>query len=90
MASTTAPASAGALVMKRATVGINREIERMGSSAKQVAHIHDEIQFSVDPSEADWLIDNSKQAITKAGEFFNFRCPLAGEARMGKNWAETH
>jgi DNA polymerase I-like protein with 3'-5' exonuclease and polymerase domains len=82
--------SAGALVMKRATIGINREIAHMGSSAKQVAHIHDEIQFSVDPSEADWLIDSSKQAITKAGEFFNFRCPLAGEARMGNNWAETH
>ena len=62
----------------------------MGSSAKQVAHIHDEIQFSVDPSEAGWLIESSKRAITKAGEFFNFRCPLAGEARMGNNWAETH
>lgn len=30
------------------------------------------------------------EAIRKAGEYFNFRCSLDGEAKVGNNWAETH
>ena len=29
-------------------------------------------------------------AIRKAGEYFGFRCPLDGEAKVGDNWYETH
>ena len=29
-------------------------------------------------------------AIRKAGEHFKFRCPLDGEWKVGRNWAETH
>jgi hypothetical protein len=28
--------------------------------------------------------------VTLAGEHFNFRCPTAGEAKIGTNWSETH
>ena len=30
------------------------------------------------------------ESITKAGEFLNLRCPLAGEYKVGLNWQETH
>ena len=30
------------------------------------------------------------EAIKKAGEYYNFRVPLDGEFKIGKNWAETH
>ena len=30
------------------------------------------------------------EAIKKAGEFFNMRCPLDGEAKTGANWYDTH
>ncbi len=26
----------------------------------------------------------------KAGEYYNLKCPLTGEAKEGKNWMETH
>jgi hypothetical protein len=26
----------------------------------------------------------------KAGEYFNLKCPLTGEARVGQNWMESH
>ena len=29
-------------------------------------------------------------AAPMAGEFFNFHCPVAAEAQIGNNWAETH
>ena len=25
-----------------------------------------------------------------AGEYYNLRCPIAAEAKTGKNWAEVH
>jgi hypothetical protein len=30
------------------------------------------------------------QAITEAGEVLGLRCPLAGEYKVGSNWADTH
>lgn len=29
-------------------------------------------------------------AFTEAGVKFNMRCPLAGEYKLGRSWAETH
>ena len=26
----------------------------------------------------------------KSGEYFKLKCPLTGEAKIGKNWCETH
>ena len=55
-----------------------------------VLNIHDEIQAEV----RDELVEDYKKlavrAIQKAGEYFNFKCPLDGEAKEGMNWAETH
>ena len=82
--------SAGAIVMKQATVIMNRELTRSGIDYRQVAHIHDEVQFEVRSSQAQDAAAIVQAAIPEAGEFLGFRCPLAGEARVGKNWAETH
>ena len=30
------------------------------------------------------------EAIRKAGEYFGFRCPLDGEAKVGNSWYDTH
>lgn len=82
--------SAGALVMKQATVEANRMLKSHGIDYKQVAHIHDELQFEVRQDQADIAAAILPQAITAAGEFFSFRCRLDGEAKVGRNWAETH
>jgi hypothetical protein len=30
------------------------------------------------------------EAIQKAGDHFNLRCPLDGEFKVGESWYETH
>lgn len=65
---------------------------RYALDVAQVAHVHDEYQLMVRDSEE--LINNvgniAVNAFTKAGEHFKLNCPLAGEWKVGNNWAETH
>jgi DNA polymerase I-like protein with 3'-5' exonuclease and polymerase domains len=84
--------SAGAIIMKEATVHMHRELLARGFAGrfKQVAHIHDEVQFEVDSDISDSVAKAVKGCISSAGRSLNFRCPLDGEAKIGNNWAETH
>ena len=84
--------SAGAVIMKKATVIMNNDLINAGLSGrfKQVAHIHDEVQFEVDAAVAEECQKILKESIAKAGIRLGFRCPLAGESKIGRNWAETH
>lgn len=82
--------SAGAVLMKQATILMNQRIRRAGLSALQVGHIHDEVQFECPVEEAGKVSAIVEQCIQDAGTALGFRCPLAGEAKVGKNWSETH
>ena len=82
--------SAGAVIMKQATVDATRRLKKAIIDAKQVAHIHDEIQYEVAEEDAIIVGESVVAAICMAGQPFGFRCPLDGEYRIGKNWAETH
>lgn len=84
--------SAGALICKQWMVEVDKMITQMEwvSKVKQVAWVHDECQFDVDPDIADEFGKKAVECITKAGEFFEFRVPLTGEYKIGNNWAETH
>ena len=83
--------SAGAVVMKQATVNLCKHIHTLPEgTAYQVAHIHDEIQLSVKEDYAEQLGNMATRSIEEAGRDFNLRCPLAGSAKVGRNWAETH
>ena len=82
--------SAGAVLMKKATVIMNQRFQDEGMSVYQVAHVHDEVQFECPPEIAESVGEIAVQAIKDAGTFFNFRCPLDGEYRIGTNWSETH
>ena len=55
-----------------------------------VAHVHDEIQAVVKPQFTSIYKDLAINSFKKAGEFYNLKCPLTGEAKEGKNWMETH
>ena len=80
--------------MKQATVNLWNALEAngyaYGTDVIQMAHIHDEYQLASRPEIAEQVGQMGIQAITDAGTMFNFRCPLAGEYKIGKNWAETH
>jgi DNA polymerase-1 len=55
-----------------------------------VAHVHDEFQIECWPEFSEKIAKEAEKSIVEAGEAFNFRCPLAGAAKEGSNWAETH
>jgi len=80
----------GAIVMKKAMCILQDLINLNTLDAKFVANIHDEWQIQVKESQADFVGRLGVQAIEKASEYFNMRCPLTGEYKIGDNWYETH
>lgn len=79
--------SAGAIAMKKATVLACSAVQ---DKADLVAHIHDEMQFECRPEHAELVGKAASVSIAEAGSSLGFRCPLAGEWRVGKSWADTH
>lgn len=85
--------SAGAIAVKQATCILQRKFKLQGwglEDVMQVAHIHDEIQFQVRKEIAEDVGILSIQSIKEAGDALGFKCPLDGEYKIGRNWAETH
>ena len=86
--------SAGAVIMKQATVELDKRLTEMGLSHGSdwafVAHVHDEFQMEVRPQFVETVKVEAVEAIKNAGRILGLRCPLDGEARDGANWAETH
>ncbi len=52
--------------------------------------MHDEFQYECEEKYAERLAELSENAIVKGGEAFNLKIPMAGQAKIGNNWAETH
>ena len=57
---------------------------------RQVAFIHDELQFEVQPEEVNDLKFHLEYSAAVAGEYYKLRCPIAAESKAGSNWAEVH
>jgi DNA polymerase I-like protein with 3'-5' exonuclease and polymerase domains len=81
---------AGAIVMKKALVLLDRKIKAMNLDAKFVANVHDEWQIEASEQDADMVAAMGIQSIRQAGAKFNLRCPLDGEANIGYTWGDTH
>jgi DNA polymerase-1 len=77
-------------VMKQALVLLYDKIRKESLSAQFVANVHDEWQIEVDAKDADTVGKLAVEAIEEAGVVLKLRCPLTGEYRVGKSWAETH
>jgi len=86
--------SAGAVLSKRWVVigqdlldqaGLN-----YGADYTRCAYVHDEVQLSVIPSEADHVSALLEQAAPLAGKYYKFRVPITAAASSGTNWADTH
>ena len=56
----------------------------------QILHVHDEIQTECRPEIAERVGELGVKAIRNVAEALGFRCPLDGEAKIGKSWMETH
>ena len=64
--------------------------ENLPQTARQLAFIHDELQYEVEEKDLEDLKFLLELTAVQAGEFYNLRCPIAAESVSGKNWAETH
>lgn len=86
--------SAGALIMKRALVILDNNLQAAGlvpgKDYEFVANVHDEFQIDVAPQFAELVGETASDAIRLAGEHFKFLCPTKGNYVIGDNWADTH
>jgi DNA polymerase I len=81
---------AGAIVMKKALTLLDKYAKIKGIRYRFVGNIHDEIQTEVETAKADVFGALAVQCIQEAGKHFNLNCPLDGEYKVGKTWAQTH
>jgi len=86
--------SAGAVIMKRALVILDNSLIAAGlipgTDYEFVANVHDEFQIQTKEEHVSTVKTLAGNSIREAGEFYRFRCELAGSADAGDNWAETH
>lgn len=88
--------SAGSIICKKWITNFDEDLEwflgPQGWTGKWAAlgWIHDEVQLAVRPDYANIVVQKVVQAIRDVTEQFQFRVMLDGEARVGRNWAETH
>ena len=86
--------SAGAILSKRWVVVGQDMLDGAGLTYDRdytrCAYVHDEVQLSVVPSEAQHVVDIIEAAALKAGEYYNFRVPITASGDIGETWASTH
>lgn len=82
--------SGESIIMKRAMVQSYKDIKSRGLDAFQVAIVHDEMQYDCAEECAEEVGRILRDNIIKAGEYYNLKCPLDGEYKIGNNWSETH
>lgn len=88
---------AGAIVCKKWLVLLEEQLLSLGLKHGWdgdycfCAWSHDEVQIACRNDEiADKVAKAATDCVALAGEYFNFRCPLAGESKKGTTWADTH
>jgi len=86
--------SAGALLVKAGTIIFNQDLVRAGfkwgEDYRMVLHVHDEMQFVVCKDKVEEFKKIANQLFDKTQKYFDFKCPLAGEIKIGSNWSDTH
>ena len=88
---------AGALVCKKWLVLLEEHLQAAGlkhgweGDYAFCAWSHDECQIACrTPEIASAVRKMAEECVLKAGDYFSFRCPTAGESKVGKTWADTH
>ncbi len=82
--------SSGSIVVKTATVYMDKWIKAAGLDTHQVIHMHDEYQFDTHPDDVEEMLRLIPLSFQKAGEYWKLNVPLTGDVKYGNNWAETH
>ena len=86
--------AAGAVLMKATVVNLHRNLHEFGliygMDWQQHAFVHDEIQLSCRPELVEDVTKLALLSFQMAGENYNFRVPIEGDAKVGSNWKECH
>ena len=64
--------------------------ENLPKTARQLAFIHDELQYEVEKKDLEDLKFLLELTAVQAGEYYNMRCPVAAESQSGTTWADVH
>ena len=80
------------VIMKTANLRWRRELKGMSIPFMQINDVHDEwvTEHTGELEEAEEIGKVQCEAIEWAGEELGLYCPLAGETKIGRNWAEVH
>ena len=76
-----------AVIAKRWMVLAN---ESLPETARQLAFVHDELQFECKEKDKEDLKSLLELTATQAGEYYKMRCPVAAESQSGNTWADVH
>ena len=86
--------STGAILCKKWLLTIRDSLESQGLVWGKdyffLGHIHDEIQIAVIKGKEELVGQTATESARKVGEYYQFKCPLAAEYKVGNTWAETH
>ena len=86
--------SAGAVISKRWVVLGQQLLDEAGlvydRDYTRCAYVHDEVQLSVVPQQVDAVKELLENAAPLAGQYYNFRVPIAASADSGASWQDTH
>jgi DNA polymerase I len=86
--------SSGALIMKQVVIELHNKMYDLGyiygHDWQQNAMIHDEVQVSCPPAMVDTLTSVALEAFPASQQFFDFQCPIHGDAHVGYCWSDTH
>jgi len=79
--------SAGSIIAKRAWVIFHNGCEL---PYHQLGVIHDEIQIECAPEHAESIGEQVVSAMRDTAIYYNLRCPINGEYKIGESWNDTH
>ena len=79
--------SAGAIIAKRAWIIFH---QRCKLPFRQLGVIHDEIQVECRPEDAEEIGQCIVDSMRATTNYYNLRCPIDGEYKIGRDWNETH
>ena len=86
--------ASGALIMKQVVIELHNKMYDLsyiyGHDWQQNAMIHDEVQVSCPPAMVDTLTTVALESFPASQQFFNFQCPIDGDAHVGYSWDQTH
>ena len=80
----------GAILMKVAMVICEASLSLQGLRYGWMLWPHDEFQFEAHPDDSEAVGNTIVSSIRRAGEVLRVKCPMDGEFKIGRNWAETH